>query len=127
MEYIDTAVIGAGPYGLSLAAHLKAENVPFRVFGKAMASWRDRMLPLTTLKSLGFASNLYNAGTPFTLESFCKEQGVHYAEASGSIPIGIFAAYGQEFQRRFVDHLEEVNVASVERADAGFRVETVDW
>ncbi len=89
-----------------------------------MASWRDHMLPLTTLKSLGFASNLYNAGTPFTLESFCKERGIPYAEASGSTTLGTFAAYGQEFQRRFVDTLEEVNVLSVERVPGGFSVQT---
>ena len=126
MDFIDTAIIGAGPYGLSLAAHLRAENVPFRVFGRAMASWRDHMLPLTTLKSLGFASNLYNAGSPFTLERFCIESEFRYAEASGSIPIGIFAAYGQEFQRRFVSTLEEVNIAGLERSSAGFRVTTTE-
>ena len=36
-------VIGAGPYGLSVAAHLRARGVPVRVFGEVMSSWRLHM------------------------------------------------------------------------------------
>ena len=36
-------VIGAGPYGLSVAAHLRARGVPVRVFGEVMSSWRMHM------------------------------------------------------------------------------------
>ena len=39
----DVAVIGAGPYGLSLAAHLRARGADIRVFGFPMQSWRDSM------------------------------------------------------------------------------------
>jgi len=35
MDY-DIAVIGAGPYGLSAGAHLKASGVNVRVFGEPM-------------------------------------------------------------------------------------------
>ena len=35
----DVAIIGAGPYGLSLAAHLAAANVNVRVFGQPMQFW----------------------------------------------------------------------------------------
>ena len=37
----DVAVIGAGPYGLSLAAHLRARGADIRVFGFPMQSWRE--------------------------------------------------------------------------------------
>src|SRR6185312_16558536 len=36
----EVAIIGAGPYGLSLAAHLAASKVSFRVFGRPMELWR---------------------------------------------------------------------------------------
>ncbi|MCU1299900.1 MAG: Pyridine nucleotide-disulfide oxidoreductase, partial [Candidatus Sulfotelmatobacter sp.] len=29
---LDTAIVGAGPYGLSIAAHLRSRGIPFRVF-----------------------------------------------------------------------------------------------
>ena len=37
------AIIGAGPYGLSLAAHLRATSVAFRIFGLPMHRWRVHM------------------------------------------------------------------------------------
>ena len=40
---IDVAIVGAGPYGLSLASHLRARGVGFRIFGQPMQSWRAHM------------------------------------------------------------------------------------
>jgi cation diffusion facilitator CzcD-associated flavoprotein CzcO len=36
-------VIGAGPYGLSAGAHLKAKSISARVFGEAMEFWAKKM------------------------------------------------------------------------------------
>jgi 2-polyprenyl-6-methoxyphenol hydroxylase-like FAD-dependent oxidoreductase len=33
------AIIGGGPYGLSLASHLADRNVAHRIFGQPMAFW----------------------------------------------------------------------------------------
>ena len=58
MQQTDTAIIGAGPYGLSLAAHLRGAGVPFRIVGRAMETWREQMPQGMLLKSDGFASDL---------------------------------------------------------------------
>lgn len=52
------AIIGAGPYGLSIAAHLRAYGIPFRIFGAPLDSWRRHMPVGMMLKSDGFASSL---------------------------------------------------------------------
>ena len=41
MSKVAVAIIGAGPYGLSLAAHLAARNVEHRIFGRPMQFWSD--------------------------------------------------------------------------------------
>ena len=56
-EIVDVAIIGAGPYGLSIAAHLRDRDVSFRIFGTPMSSWRNHMAAGTFLKSFGFASD----------------------------------------------------------------------
>ena len=59
MSLTDTAIIGAGPYGSSLAAHLKAAGVAHQVLGKPMQAWRDLMPPGMMLRSEAFASSLH--------------------------------------------------------------------
>ena len=54
----DVAIIGAGPYGLSLAAHLRARGVKYRIFGEAMRFWLNMPVGIN-LKSLAFATNIY--------------------------------------------------------------------
>jgi len=121
---IDVAVIGAGPYGLSIAAHLSARKVAFRIFGTPMSSWRNHMAGGTMLKSFGFASSLYDPGSTFTLADFCKERGLTYSDVMDPVSIENFIAYGLEFQKRFVPNLEEVDILSVSRVPQGFSLTT---
>ena len=68
----DVALIGAGPYGLSIAAHLKTRGIRFRIFGKAMDTWLAHMPRGMRLKSEGFASGLYDPGSTFTLAKYLR-------------------------------------------------------
>lgn len=38
---LPVAIVGARPYGLSVAAHLRSCGVPFRIFGRPMRRWRE--------------------------------------------------------------------------------------
>ena len=51
------AVVGAGPYGISVAAHLRSRGIPTVVFGKPMAFW-DSMPNGMFLKSVWSASSI---------------------------------------------------------------------
>ncbi|MGZ3689772.1 MAG: NAD(P)/FAD-dependent oxidoreductase, partial [Bdellovibrionota bacterium] len=60
MERIDTVIVGAGPYGLSIAAHLKAARIPFKILGTPLESWRNFMPEGMFLRSEPFASSLWD-------------------------------------------------------------------
>lgn len=122
MTNCDVAIIGAGPYGLSLAAYLKAHGVVFRIFGNPMHTWLTQMPQGMRLKSEGFASFLYDPDGAFTLAHYCKEHGLPYADVGLPVPLETFAAYGLEFQKRFVPMLENKLVKSVRRSALGFEV-----
>jgi cation diffusion facilitator CzcD-associated flavoprotein CzcO len=126
MTTCDVAIIGAGPYGLSIAAHLKARGVDFRIFGNPMHTWLAHMPKGMRLKSEGFASSLYDPGSTFTLKSYCKEWGIPYAKIGLPVPLEVFASYGLEFQRRFVPELEKQLVDSLRRSAQGFQVRLED-
>ena len=112
---VPAVIIGAGPYGLSLAAHLREAGIPFRIFGRPMQTWATQMPTGMKLKSDGFASNLSAGSKSFTLEDFCRLTGRPYHPTLIPVAVEDFIAYGQEFARRFVPHLEQYDVASVEQ------------
>jgi len=103
----DVAVIGAGPYGLSLAAHLRARGADIRVFGFPMQSWRDSMPVGMKLKSEGFASNISDPNGALSLGTFCREMNIPYADTNLLVSLDTFVSYGEAFQKRFVPDLEK--------------------
>ena len=115
---VDAVVIGAGPYGLSLAAHLTGRGVDHLIFGEPMDTWRNHMPAGMYLKSEGFASNLSDQAGEHTLERFCAETGREYGHLAVPISLDTFANYGLWFQERAVPELDRRLVERV-RPDGG--------
>jgi len=122
MDSCDIAVIGAGPYGLSVAAHLKAAGVDLRIIGAPMEFWLKHMPKGMHLKSEGFASSLADPGSTFTLGAYCREKNLPYADLGLPVPLAQFSSYGLEFQRRFVPQVVPHKVSLLEQSPDGFRV-----
>ncbi len=120
------AIVGAGPYGLSLAAHLAARGVEPLVFGPPMASWRNGMPRGMRLKSEGFASRLFDPGDALSLKQFCADEGLPYADLDKPVPVETFTAYGEAFQRRFVPQVDPRMVRHVATSPDGFVLKLED-
>ena len=118
----DLAIVGAGPYGLSLAATLAAEGHDLRIFGRPMQTWAEAMPAGMALKSDGFASNLQAPDPEATLGAYCRRQGIAYHDTELPVALDTFLGYGRDFQRRHVPGLEPHDIRAIQREGTGFRL-----
>lgn len=120
MRFSDIVIVGAGPNGLSLAAHLADAGADFRVFGKPMDTWRAHVPKGMQLKSDGFASNLSAPDPASTLKSYCALRNLPYDDKLIPVPLEIFAEYSAWWQKRYAPMLEEQLVTSLAPSPRGF-------
>lgn len=116
----DVAIVGTGPHGLSLAAHLKARGIDFRIFGRPMGTWAEHMPKTMMLKSDGFASNLSAPSRESTLKAWCARNSIAYADEGLPIPLDTFLEYADWFRRRYVSELEDTMVTHLETDGDGY-------
>src|SRR4029077_12134835 len=117
-----TVVIGAGPYGLSTAAHLLARRLPVLVLGKPMEFWAN-MPEGMYLKSPWSASSLSDPGGRWSLDRYSTAVNPSPGEP---IPLGYFLDYGRWFQQHAVPEWDETPVRRLRRNGVGFHLELAD-
>jgi len=123
---LETAIVGAGPYGLSLAAHLTSRRRRHHIFGSPMESWRKHMPAGMILKSEPFASNLWDPGRRFTLERYCRAHNLPYQAVGLPVSLDLFLKYADWFRRGTrQDPLEKALVA-LRRSGSGFELRFAD-
>ena len=115
----DVVIVGAGPYGLSAAAYLKAAGLNVRIFGEPMDFWSTKMPEGMLLRSPREASNLADPRSEFTLEAFEVASG---RTPHSPLPRETFVDYGRWFQLQLGSRLERTHVESVRPAGSIFKV-----
>lgn len=108
----DVVVIGAGPYGLSTAAHLAAKGLNVAIFGKPMEAWREKMPAGMFLRSHWWASNLSDPQEKYSLKQFFAVSPYNICYP---VPIQLFIDYGMWFQKQAVPFVDPTYVSSLEK------------
>ena len=121
----DVAIIGAGPYGLSTAAHLRAVNGRvLRVFGEPMSFWQKHMPTGMFLRSPLVASNLSDPAKSLELGSFALAN--NNSAIPDPLPLDQFIEYGRWFQRKTVPDVDTRNVTRIDSNTDGFQLTLAD-
>ncbi len=118
-EQLDVAIVGAGPYGLSVAAHLAGEHV--RVFGEPMHTWRTCMPPDMLLRSDWDETSLSAPNDAGSIDTWAREVG---EPRQNPIPLQTFLRYADWFRGRFVRENDPSNVVELDRAGGLYRLST---
>ena len=122
----NVIVIGAGPNGLSVAAHLSALGIERRVFGRTIDSWRSNMPAGMFLKSEPYGSDICSPGSGYLLRDYCRAAGEEYHNRVVPVSVERFIQYGSWFAEQLVPDVEDLEVTSVSRKHDGFEVQTSD-
>lgn len=122
-RWIEVVIIGAGPYGLAAAAHLRAAGINPRVFGQTMDFWQNQMPRGMLLRSSWRASHISDPQHALTLDIFSKN---HQLKPVLHVPLENFVVYGRWFQSHAVPDVDCRRVTSVEPADGGFQLQLED-
>ncbi len=115
-------ILGAGPYGLSTALHLRAAGIEASVFGEVMGFWR--VMPRgMLLRSYRKASSIGDPGRRLTLDAYERSTG----RALGT-PVSLegFVDYGMWVREQGGIDVDPRRVAAVRRDGRGFDVELDD-
>jgi hypothetical protein len=115
----EVAVIGAGPYGLAVAAHLRSAKISTRAFGGPMSFWREHMPRGMRLRSPWAATHIADPGKRFSLDVFAQQTALAPRD---QLPIERFVQYGDWFARHAVPDVDPRRVLSVENGESGFRL-----
>ena len=115
------AIIGAGPYGLSLSAHLAARNMEHRIFGYPMLFWSQiaEAGGERYLKSFCFGTNISSPMPGSSFADYSRPRGLETFEPCS---IADFAAYGLWFQKKNVEWVEPIEVEHVSKSAQGFEI-----
>jgi lysine/ornithine N-monooxygenase len=124
MQNLDVLVIGAGPYGLSISAHLRALGTVHAVVGAPMDAYRVHSPAGMFLKSEPYASSFASPRPGYDIGTFCKSHGYDdYVDRIIPVAVERFVEYADWYTAQFVPDVREDLVTQVTPAGGGFRVD----
>jgi glycine/D-amino acid oxidase-like deaminating enzyme len=113
----EVAIVGAGPYGLATAAHLRAARVAVRAFGRPLSFWRENMPLGMTLRSPWNATHIADPDRRLTLDAYCEDRAM---PRPSPLPREDFIRYGDWFRERAVPDLDRRDVIRIDAAGNGY-------
>lgn len=124
MTTCDVTILGAGPYGLAAANHLKQiKGLDVRIFGEPMSFWERNMPAGMYLRSNWTATQIADPQHALTLENYQMESGNHLHLP---VPLDRFVQYGQWYQRKALPDLDRRQITRIESDPKGFRTTLSD-
>ena len=122
-DHVDVAIVGAGPYGLATAAHLRARNGrETRIFGEPMSFWQA--MPTRMLLRSPYPSCNIGAPAGMSLDDWRVAHGL---PLEIPVPLERFLEYGAWFQQQVAPDVDQRSVSALAGANgSGYRLTLSD-
>ena len=122
MQATDVLIIGAGPFGLSVSAHLRVHDVGHLIVGTPMDTWRAHCPDGMLLKSEPYSSDIASPQSGFGVRGYSESHGVGYVHRVTPLTLGQFLDYADWFTAKLVPDVRDDRVTEVTRTEGGFNV-----
>ena len=122
MTNSQVAIIGAGPFGLSVSAHLSALGIDHVIAGRPMSTWRSHMPDGMLMKSEPYASTIASPDGTYDVAAYCTSHGLAYVDRLGPVTRERFLDYADWYTEKLVPGIREDTVTELAPADGEFRL-----
>jgi FAD-dependent urate hydroxylase len=122
----EVLIIGAGPFGVSISAHLRRLGVDHLIVGRPMDTWRAHMPIGMYMKSEPYGSAISAPQAGYDLADYCKSHGIEGVGRGIPLSLEQFLGYADWYTEQLVPHVSDVTVADINAVDGGFKVAFVD-
>jgi FAD-dependent urate hydroxylase len=122
----EVLVIGAGPFGVSISAHLHGFGIDHQIVGRPMDTWRAHMPPGMMLKSEPYASEIASPDGGYDPAAYYKLHGWEYINRAVPVPLDRFLGYADWYVEQLVPGIRDVTATEVTAVSGGFRVTFAD-
>jgi thioredoxin reductase len=118
----EVLIIGAGPFGVSISAHLRGLGVDHQIVGRPMDTWRAHMPIGMFLKSEPYASEIASPKGGYDLAAYYKLRGLEYIDRAVPVSLDRFLGYADWYIEQLVPDIRDVTAAEVSPVNGAFRV-----
>ncbi len=122
MPSTEVLIIGAGPFGLSISAHLRARGVQHLIVGRPLDTWHTYMPEGMYLRSEPYGSDMASPQAGYDVEAYSKMRGLDYVARLGPLKVERFLEYGDWFTEQLVPDVLDWTVTGITPTAVGFRV-----
>jgi FAD-dependent urate hydroxylase len=126
MSAEDVLIIGAGPFGLSVSAHLRGLGVEHRIVGRPMDTWKSHMPVGMNMRSEPYGSDMASPKSGYDVAAYSRLRGLSYVDRLGPLTMERFLEYADWYTEQLVPDVSDLTVTEITAANGRFRVEFAD-
>jgi FAD-dependent urate hydroxylase len=122
----EVLVIGAGPFGLAISAHLSGLGIDHLIVGRPLDTWHEHVPIGMIMKSEPYGSTIAAPSPGYKVADYCRLNGLDYQDRVGPLTHDRFIAYGDWFTKTLVPDVRDQIVTNLIQVDGGFQASFAD-
>lgn len=116
-KHVNLLIVGAGPFGLSMAAYAEYQNLDYLVIGKPMSFWKENM-PKGMLLRSGCDWHLCPQGI-YTIDKFLETKQLKPEDVE-PLSLDFYLSYTEWFQEQIKVQIQDSLVQRLDHSDNQF-------